>query len=493
MGPTVPAGTGPDRPDERIAAAGRAEISDPPPSRRYRTSVEVDRAEHARAVAALRRQYAALPPGAPVRLGKRTSNLFRFRPAATGPVLDPGGLDRVLAVDPVARTADVQGMTTYERLVQETLAHGLMPLVVPQLKTITLGGAVVGLGIESSSFRHGLPHESVTEMEILTGDGRVITARPDGPHADLFAAFPNSYGTLGYALRLTIALAPVRPYVRLTHLRFPDAVAAGEAMAAICASGEHAGQPVDFLDGTVFGPDELYLTLGRFVDEAPAVSDYTGMDIYYRSIQRLRVDHLTVHDYLWRWDTDWFWCSRAFGVQHPVVRRLWPRRARRSDVYRRLVAADQRWRLSARWDKLRGRPAREAVIQDVEVPVAQLPAFLEFFHEEIGISPVWLCPLRLRSATPWPLYPLQPHELYVNVGFWSTVALPPGQSDGYHNRRIEEVVGKLGGHKSLYSTVYYPEDEFWRRYDGEAYAAVKQSYDPDARLPDLYDKCVRLR
>ncbi len=61
-----------------------------------------------------------------------------------------------------------------------------MPLVVPQLKTITLGGAVAGLGIESSSFRNGLPHESVRELEVLTGDGRVVVARHDNEHADLF-------------------------------------------------------------------------------------------------------------------------------------------------------------------------------------------------------------------------------------------------------------------------------------------------------------------
>jgi FAD/FMN-containing dehydrogenase len=444
-------------------------------------------------VAALREQYAALPPGAPVRLAKKTSNLFRFRPPASGPVLDAARFDQVLAVDPDARTADVQGMVTYERLVDATLPYGLMPLVVPQLKTITLGGAVVGLGIESSSFRNGLPHESVREMEILTGDGRVVVARPDNEHADLFAAFPNSYGTLGYALRLTIDLEPVSPFVKLRHLRFSDATDCAAAMAAICDAASHDGERVDFLDGTVFGRDELYLTLGTYVDEAPAVSDYTGMGIYYRSIQRRTVDHLTIADYLWRWDTDWFWCSRAFGAQHPVVRRLWPRRWRRSDVYRRLVALDRRRGLSARLDRLRGRPPQEAVIQDVEVPVDHTPKFLDFFHDQVGISPIWLCPLRQRSPKPWPLYPLEPGALYVNVGFWSTVPLPPGQPDGFHNRRIEETVNDLGGHKSLYSTVHYPEDEFWRRYNGEAYAAVKQSYDQDARLPDLYDKCVRLK
>ena len=116
-----------------------------------------------------------------MRLAKRTSNLFRPRDRTAAPGLDVSGLDSVLSVDPVARTADVQAMTTYEKLVDATLAHGLMPTVVPQLKTITIGGAVTGLGIESSSFRSGLPHESVREIEVLTGDGAGRGRRPRGP------------------------------------------------------------------------------------------------------------------------------------------------------------------------------------------------------------------------------------------------------------------------------------------------------------------------
>ena len=114
--------------------------------------------DHDQAVDTLRRSYAAVPAGEPVRLAKRTSNLFRPRSAPSAPGLDFSGLTGVLAVDPAGRTADVQGMCTYEDLVDATLPHGLMPLVVPQLRTITLGGAVTGLGIESTSFRNGLPH-----------------------------------------------------------------------------------------------------------------------------------------------------------------------------------------------------------------------------------------------------------------------------------------------------------------------------------------------
>jgi FAD/FMN-containing dehydrogenase len=466
-------------------------------------------AQHRADVAAIRDAYAAIPAGARVRLAKRTSNLFRFRDPAPagarcrGPARKPAresaavaGLDasafsRVLHVDPAARTAVAGGLTTYEDLADATLRHGLMPLVVPQLKTITLGGAVTGLGIESTSLRNGLPHESVTEMEILTGDGRVVTASPAGEHAGLFCGFPNSYGTLGYALSLTIELEPVAPYIHLRHFAFGSPEECMEAVGQLAADGSLRGHRADFVDGTAFGLDEIYLTVGAFCDAAPWRSDYTGRHIYYQSVRGPREDFLTVRDYLWRWDTDWFWCSRAFGVQRPVIRRLWPRRYRRSDVYRALVALDRRYQLSARLGSRRGRPPREAVIQDVEIPLASSAEFLRFFAARVGMSPVWLCPLRLRSPRPWPLYPLGPGEVYVNFGFWGAVPLPPGRADGYHNRLVEAEVGALGGHKGLYSTSFYSEEEFWARYNGKAYSKLKEAYDPGGRLSGLYEKCVR--
>src|SRR5690606_7089659 len=137
----------------------------------------------------------------------------------------------------------------------------------------------------------------------------------------------------------------------------------------ICERGEHDGEPADFVDGVFFGPGELYITVGRFAGRAPYVSDYTGMRIYYQSIRNRTRDWLTVRDYLWRWDTDWFWCSRAFGVQRPLVRSIVPRRWLRSDVYRKLVGLDRKYSVTARIDRWRGRPVHESVIQDVDVPI----------------------------------------------------------------------------------------------------------------------------
>ena len=281
-----------------------------------------------------------IPATASVRLAKQTSNLFRARVRNDAPGLDTSGLTGVISVDPDARTADVAGMCTYEDLVAATLPYGLSPLVVPQLKTITLGGAVTGLGIESASFRNGMPHESVLEMDILTGTGEVLTASPEH-HPDLYRAFPNSYGTLGYSVRLRIALETVQPFVALRHVRYHSLTDLVDAMNGIVETGGLDGVRVDYLDGVVFSADECYLSVGRQTTTPGPVSDYTGQDIYYRSIQHgsgTKHDRLTIHDYLWRWDTDWFWCSRAFGAQNPRLRRWWPRRYRRSSFYWKLLA-----------------------------------------------------------------------------------------------------------------------------------------------------------
>jgi len=459
------------------------------------------RSRYGEYVDGLRAQLATLPPDQPLRLAKSTSNLFRPRAASGTTRLDVTDFDGVLSVDPAARTAEVMGMTTYEHLVQATLPYGLMPMCVPQLKTITLGGAVTGLGIESASFRNGTPHESVLEMDILTGDGDVITVTPDpaDPHHDLFYGFPNSYGSLGYALRLKIELEPTKPFVHLRHLRYDSAAAMTQAVEQISSQGDYEGARVDFLDGTVFSPTEQYLTLGEMVGRLPeglTLSDYTGMDVYYRSIQSKTEDVLTIHDYLWRWDTDWFWCSRAFGTQKPAIRRWWPKSKLRSDFYWKLIALDRRYRFSARTDSWRGRPAREQVVQDIEVPADKLPEFLDFFHREVGIEPIWVCPLKQRDPDArWPLYEFDPEKLYVNVGFWSTVPLPEGvdPDEGRVNRRIEEVVAELDGRKSLYSTAYYSREEFGSTYGGDDYERLKKEYDPSGRLLGLYEKVVEMR
>ena len=244
--------------------------------------------------------------------------------------------DHVLRIDPERLTADVEGMITYETLVDETLRYGLLPAVVPQLKTITLGGAVSGLGIESSSFKYGLVHETVEAMEILTGNG--------GHRGMLRVPEPGSVLRISQLLRHSrLRPASYHPAGSRAAVRLPYAhPVRGSGRVSSRVSPNSASEASDdFLDATIFGRDEMYVTQARSATSAPRVSDYTYMDIYYRSIQRKQNDWLTARGYIWRWDTDWFWCSKHFGVQNPAIR-LFARPALNSRTYQRVMRLSQR-------------------------------------------------------------------------------------------------------------------------------------------------------
>ena len=421
---------------------------------------------------------------APLGLAKETSNLFRDRETPEGRRLDVRDFCHVLEVNPAAGWVDAEGMTPYDALTEATLRQGVMPTVVPQLKSITIGGAAAGVGIEASSFRHGLVHHALLEIEVLTGSGTVVVATPDNEHRDLFFGFPNSYGTLGYALRLKARTVPVKPYVQLDHRRHSDPAAYFREIDAL------ANTAIDFLDGTIFAPDELYITVGRFVDEAPWASDYRFERIYYRSIRERATDYLSTADFLWRWDTDWFWCSKNLGAQNPVVRRLLGRRRLNSRFYTKVMRWNSRIGFTRLVDRVGGLH-RESVIQDVDIPIEHAPEFLEFFHREIGILPIWVCPIHARQPLGrFELYPVDPRGTLVNFGFWDVVRRRQSFAPGHHNRLIEREVQALGGIKSLYSDSYFPEEEFWRIYGGDAYRRLKARYDPKGVLGDLYRKCV---
>ena len=417
-------------------------------------------------------------------LAKRTSNLFRERDRPR-PRVDLTHFNQVLRVDTTEDTVEAEGMTTFVDLVDATLAAGAMPLVVPQLKSITLGGAVAGIGIEATSFRHGLVHDTICAMDILTGDGSIVTCTANNEHRDLFQGFPNSYGTLGYALKLTAHTMPVKRHVRVEHSHHDDADAFFADVARHC---EDRG--VDFVDGVVFGARELVLSCGTFVDEAPFVSDYTYERMYYRSLRESRVDYLTTRGYLWRWDTDWFWCSKNVGAQHPFVRRLLGRKRLNSITYQRIMRANARWGIMSGINRLRGMHT-EAVIQDVDIPLSRAREFLDFLLAEVGVLPIWICPIRAPDVTTAAtLYPLPIDTLSINFGFWDTVVSREPRERGFVNRSIERKVTALGGVKSLYSDSYFSEDAFWSIYNRPAYAALKARYDPRGTLGDLYTKCV---
>ena len=240
----------------------------------------------------------------------------------------------------------------------------------------------------------------------------------------------------------------------------------------------------------MFEPDEYYITVGTFTDDAPYQSDYTYENMYFQSIREKEVDYLSARDYIWRWDTDWFWCSKNVGAQNRLLRPIFGRKRLNSVFYTKIMRWNAKWGLTRYYNRFAGIHT-ESVIQDVDIPIDRAHEFYEFFDAEIGIRPVWICPVvAYDKSREYPLFPMDHVKTYVNFGFWDVVRSREARPNGFYNKRIEEMVEKLGGIKSLYSDAFYPQEKFWQMYNQEAYQTLKQKYDPNMRLKDLYDKCV---
>jgi hypothetical protein len=415
-----------------------------------------------------------------IRLAKSTiSNLFRYQPRGTAQRrISLNAFNGVLAIDPVARTADVEGLATYETVVNACLKHGLLPLVAPELKHITVGGATVGIGIESTCFRYGFVHDGLIEADVLLPGGEIVTCRGDNEYADLFHALPNSYGTLGYILRARIALHPAAAYVHLHMQPFEEIGAYLEAMRLATQSPD-----LDFVEGLFFEDRRFFLMTGRFKDHVAQRDDIVRKDIFYRLVENRRDIYLTTADYIFRYDPDWFW-NIPESAAYDLFRRYAPERWRNSSFYTRYAATKNK--LSSALGKKQ--TGMEPLIQDWQVPWPQAEELIAFCLAEVNLDGRPWAAVPINTKRRPTLYPITPQQLYFNLGCYCQVRRPQGKEPYYYTKIMDRKCFELGGIKMLYSSSFLNEAEFDARYNGAAYRALKSKYDSPGNAQTLYKK-----
>ena len=95
------------------------------------------------------------------------------RPNHDGRVVDISALSNVLKVDRQSSTATVEPNVPMDKLVQATLAHGMIPPIVMEFPGITVGGGYAGSAGESSSFKYGYFNQTVKSIEMVLATGEV--------------------------------------------------------------------------------------------------------------------------------------------------------------------------------------------------------------------------------------------------------------------------------------------------------------------------------
>jgi FAD/FMN-containing dehydrogenase len=432
--------------------------------------------EHERKVARIARQLRERRGGRPVSLQKRAVSHVVPRhddPRRTDDKVDISDLDRILHIDRDRRLCVAEPGVTFVDLVRATLAHGLVPIVVPELKTITLGGAVAGCSIESMSYKFGGFHDGCLAYELITGRGDVLRCTPDGEHAHLFQMLHGTFGTLGIISKLEFRLVPARPFVHLTYERYRDLESYKAAIRR-----HYEAQDLDFMDGMIHGPELYVLAAGRFVDAAPYTHAYDWMRIYYKSTATRAEDYLRTLDYLFRYDK---------GVTNVIPRSFLGRL-----LLGKFVSSNEVLRLAQRFPWLMPRQ-RPMITLDTFLPFGKVTDFLGWYDRTFRHYPLWCVPYKVVRPYEWlaPAYhPPADDPLYLDLAIYG-MKQPPDGRDYY--RLMEEKLMELGAVKTLISHNRYTESEFWSVFHRENYERAKAIADPAGVFRDLYSKTCPAR
>jgi FAD/FMN-containing dehydrogenase len=392
-----------------------------------------------------------------------------------GAAIDISMLDRVLQIDPATRTCIAEPGVTFANLVRSTLAHGLLPTVVPELEGITVGGAVAGCSVEAMSYAYGGFHDSCSEYEVVTGDGQILTLKPDD---QLFHMIHGSYGTLAILTRLTFKLVPAKPFVKLEYKKLPTAEAFDAEMRARCAARDY-----DFIDGIIHGPGEFVLCLGKFVESAPYTSDYRWLDIFYKSTRERTEDYLTTPDYCFRYDTECHWLTRTVPPLEwkPV----------RFAVGKLFLGSTNLIKWSGILAPILGLKKRPDVVVDVFIPSRNFVEFLHWYEKDFAYWPLWIVPYRIPTPYPWIS---EAHagkfqdDLFIDCAVYGKLNNDPNID---YSEVLEKKTYELGGIKTLISSNHHTPEQFWEIYNRKNCDAAKARLDPKKIFPSLYEKFHR--
>ena len=162
-------------------------------------------------------------------------------PIADGVVLSTARLNRIVRLDPLARTAIVQPGVRNLAISEAAAPHGLYYAPDPSSQiACTIGGNVAENSGGVHCLKYGLTVHNVMRVRMVTIDGDIVElggASLDAPGLDLLAVFIGSEGMLGVVTEVTVKLIPKPPLARVIMASFDDVVKGGNAVASVIAAG----------------------------------------------------------------------------------------------------------------------------------------------------------------------------------------------------------------------------------------------------------------
>lgn len=381
-------------------------------------------------------------------------------------------LNNILEINYKEKYAVIEGSVYVKDLLDILIKKNWIIEIPPDMVHLTFSGLIAGIGGGSTSYKHGFLHETLLSMDVLTGNGDIVSCSRE-ENTDLFYSVPNSLGTLGYITKMKLKIKEGKPFVKVVYERFKDPVKYFDKLDEYCGD-----KSIDFLDGTIFSENNLVLVIGYFASFVPQEHKlFNKTNIYWKELKREdnNTQYFSLYDYCWRWDPDMYYTTMETPewTRNGNLRRFVPKSLLQSTKYRYVA-------------KLIGFEHGAPDCNDVFIPMKRSAEFFDWFKQEYKLYPIYICPVRCKeNFTLW-------GECYYcdfGLGYGVNLDKRPENID----ERLEEQIIKYSGRKLLYAPISCSEDLFWKLLDVDSvkYYELKDKYDKDKRFLSLYEKIKR--
>jgi len=389
----------------------------------------------------------------------------------------------ILLLDTQRKIVRVEPLVTMGQLTATLLPQGWTLPVVPELDDLTVGGVIMGFGVETSSHRYGLFQHTCVAHEMILPDGRLIRASAE-ENPELFYSIPWSHGTLGFLVASEIRIIPAKKYLHLKYQPLFSRAELVETFETAARSGNH-----DFVEALVYNDNEAVIMTGSMTDSVEpqklnAIGNYYK-PWFYKHVETFlqvgsRDEYIPLRDYYHRHTKSFFWEAAdiiPFG-NHPLFRYLlgWafpPKicllKATQTDALRKLY--DQ-----------------HHLVQDMLVPISSLDDALNVFKQEFNLYPLWLCPMKIFKTEYRGLVNPRPDEdMFVDIGAYGNPTVQNFVAKD-SMRNVEKFVRDVKGFQALYADTYMTKKEFREMFDHSLYDPLREKYNCVGWLPEVFDK-----
>lgn len=409
--------------------------------------------------------------------------------------IDLGSMKDILEVDLKKRVIRVEPLVNVSQIEAVLKPMGYTMKIMPELEDLTVGGLIMGYGVETSSHKYGLFKDICTSYELVLADGTLRKVTRDD---DLFQLMSWSHGTLAFLVSAEIEIMPASKFVRLQYIPLRSQQEMYERLE------QESNDSNDFVELIVFSRHTGVLMVGHYSDRIG--KDGTLNEIgrwhkpwFYKHIESFlnkdiyeeHIEYIPLWDYYKRHNRAIFWEMRdiiPFG-NHPLFRLLLGWSAIRPALLKLTQTKTTRKLYEA-----------NHVVHDVLIPITNFKSTMDAGEREWNNWPVWVCPYKVKTG-PNGVGMMRPHkdpvtkkvvDMFVDICFLGTFG--PGSTARREGpvkafRNIEKHLLETGGYEALYNEVRLSREELRQMFDHTDYDKMREKLPLTKKaFPEVWEK-----